>query len=80
MISSMYIMRILADIPENDLAALNRLSKEKKVSRAGLVRQAVAQYIERYGAQPGLNGFGLWKQSPVDGLQHQRRMRDEWQR
>jgi hypothetical protein len=68
------------DIPENDLAALNCLSKEKNVSRAGLVRHAIAQYLERYGPKSGSKGFGLWKESPVDALSHQRRMRNEWQR
>ena len=80
MISFLYIMRTLVDIPKNDLAALNRLSKEKKVSRAGLVRQAIAQYSDRYGSKSRSSGFGLWRQSPVDALSHQERMRDEWQR
>lgn len=73
-------MRILVDIPETALATLNCLSKEKKVSRAELARHAVSQYLERHGPESGSKGFGLWKDSPVDAVSHQRKMRNERQR
>ena len=38
-------MRTIIDLPESQLAALRELEQRKHVSRAELIRQAVAQYV-----------------------------------
>ena len=40
-------MRTLVDLPEGELEQLNVLSKSRRVSRAELIRQAVAGYLEQ---------------------------------
>jgi metal-responsive CopG/Arc/MetJ family transcriptional regulator len=78
----MYIMeddmRTLVDLPEAELEQLNVLSRARKVSRAELIRQAVAGYLEQ-----NKTGFeassGLWKKKAVDGVAYQESLRGEWE-
>ena len=74
-------MRTIIDLPDSQLAALRELEQRKKVSRAELIRQAVAQYVVRH-AETG-SAFGAWKTAgrrPADGLARQRIIRAEWDR
>jgi hypothetical protein len=72
-------MRTLVDIPDDELEELTALSRTRKVSRAELIRQAVAGFLEQNKA--GLGGsFGLWKRRGVDGLEYQKKLRREWER
>jgi metal-responsive CopG/Arc/MetJ family transcriptional regulator len=72
-------MRTLVDLPETELEQLNALSRERRVSRAELIRQAVAGYLEQN--RTGLEeSFGLWKEKAVDGVRYQERLRGEWER
>jgi len=67
------------DLPEEELEQLNLLSKARRVSRAALIRQAVAGYLEQN--KTGLeDSFGLWKKKPIDGVKYQERLRSEWER
>jgi predicted transcriptional regulator len=73
-------MRILADLPDDDIDWLDRRARETGMSRAALLREAVAAFraekqsdaIERY--------FGLWAAHGFaeDGVEHQHRVRTEW--
>ena len=71
-------MRILADIPDDDLQLLNRMSALEGVSRAELVRRAVAAALEAHRVAERVDAFGLWGDAPVDGLAYQDRVRSEW--
>lgn len=72
-------MRTLVDLPERELEQLNILSKARRVSRAELIRQAVAGYLEQNKA--GLDdSFGIWKKKAEDGVKYQERLRSEWER
>lgn len=72
-------MRMLVDLPEGELERLNDLSRSRKVSRAELIRQAVAGFLAQNPV--GLeSSFGLWKQRNVDGVAYQQKLRDEWER
>ena len=74
-------MRTIIDLPDFQIAALRELENRKKVSRAELIRQAVAQYLGLH-AETG-NAFGAWKASkrrPADALAVQKKLRDEWDR
>ena len=69
---------MLVDLPETELEQLNELSRTRKVSRAELIRQAVAGYLEknRVGLE---SSFGLWKSKAEDGVAYQERLRSEWE-
>jgi metal-responsive CopG/Arc/MetJ family transcriptional regulator len=72
-------VRTLVDIPEDELEELNALSQSRKVSRAELIRQAVAGFLAQNKA--GLeDSFGLWKSRGVDGVDYQSKLRSEWKR
>lgn len=70
-------MRFLADIPDSDVEWLNSLAAEQGVSRAELVRRAVAAYRADVSGDAIDNAFGIWKDRDDigDGLKYQRRLR-----
>lgn len=78
------IMRTIIDLPEHQVDALRRLEERKNVSRAELIRQAVAQYVVRNVEAP--EAFGAWKsraptlKRAADGVTVQRKLRAEWDR
>ena len=49
-------MRTIIDLPKSQLAALRELGKRKNVSRAQLIRQAIAQYVVHHAETE--NAFG----------------------
>jgi len=71
-------MRILVDIPENDIEMLNELSAARRVSRSELVRSAITLYLRTNGSDLTDAAFGLWAARNEDGLVYQKRMRSEW--
>ena len=84
-------MRTLIDLSEQHLAQLTRLAKTRKVSRAQVMREAVASYLE---AAPELKtrtdwvaeGFGALVETPLtidgrayaDALDYQTALRSDW--
>lgn len=70
-------MRFLADIPEADVQWLDALATEQGVSRAELVRRAVASYRADISGDAIDNAFGIWRgrDDIGDGLKYQRRLR-----
>jgi hypothetical protein len=75
-------MRVLIDIPDDDLEWLDRRAAGQGTSRAALVREAIAEFRAEQGKQGIERYFGLWKarEDIEDGLEYQRRMRGEWPR
>ena len=70
-------MRTIIEIPDTLLMGLTDLLKQKKISRAELIRRAIADYLQRHQVETDA-AFGLWKSKKVDGLEYQQRIRDEW--
>ncbi|MBJ7438226.1 MAG: ribbon-helix-helix protein, CopG family [Sphingopyxis sp.] len=70
-------MRFLADIPDDDIQWLEALAVEQGVSRAELVRRAVASYRADISGDAIDNAFGIWRDRDDigDGLKYQRRLR-----
>ena len=60
---------------------MTRLSQERKVSRAQLIRQAVEGYLQLNSGDTEA-AFGLWRKSGKreDGQALQARLRAEWDR
>ena len=73
-------MRILIDLPDEDIAWLDARARETSKSRAALVREAVSAYRQRDEKVGFEKYFGLWARcgSTVDGLAYERALRDEW--
>lgn len=71
-------MRTIVELPEQQIEALKAMSEQEGLSRAELVRRAVAEYLARHQAQPGTSAFGIWKERNKDGLRYQDELRQEW--
>ncbi len=71
-------MRTLVDLPDKHLKALSRLSKQRKTSRAAIIREAVTTYLAKELFGPDDPAFGAWKDQNIDGLEYQRKIRAEW--
>ena len=71
-------MRILVDLPDNQIHELNALAGEQGTSRTELVRRAVAAFVTEKRA-PLSEYFGLWADDfQEDPVEFQRHMRAEW--
>ncbi len=74
-------MRILADIPDDDLEKLDALAAKSKRSRAAAIRDAVKMYlIHNDDNQDWIRrGAGLWKHKTDigDAVEYQRAMRED---
>ena len=70
-------MRTLVDIPDRQIKDLTTICEAEKVSRAEVIRQAIASYLEKKRPVTG-EAFGLWKNRKVDGLAYQEQVRSEW--
>ena len=75
-------MRVLIDIPDEDIDWLDRKAGELGKSRAALVREAIADYRAEKGKRGIERFFGMWKarEDIADGLDHQRCVREDWDR
>jgi predicted transcriptional regulator len=74
-------MRILTEIPDEDLAKLDALAAKSKTSRAAAIREAVKLYLvqnddDRSWIQ---RGAGYWKgrDDIGDAVEYQRAMRED---
>jgi hypothetical protein len=70
-------MRALVDIPDRQIKELTRISKAEKVSRAEIIRQAIAAFIEMKNSGT-VEAFGLWKEREIDNVTYQEQLRSEW--
>lgn len=71
-------MRTLIDIEASQIEKLDHLAAKQKRSRAAIVREAVSAYLDRQSPGGFEESFGLWKDRDIDGLEYQRKMREEW--
>jgi predicted DNA-binding protein len=71
-------MRTLVDIKEPQLRLLDQLAKKQNRPRAALIREAVADYLEKRRVQDISSAFGLWGKRVIDGLEYQEKIRGEW--
>ena len=73
-------MRTLVDLPDRDVERLDALAREKKVSRAALIRQAVERHLDDNEDNAWIHrGAGLWKHRTDigDAVEYQRAMRED---
>ena len=76
-------MRTLVDIPDDDLALINAVTKAQSISRAEFVRRAIAQSLSTHRKaqieQARNAAFGLLAGRSIDGMDYQERIRREWE-
>ena len=72
--------RFLVDVPVDDVRKLGEIAKREGKSRAAVLREAVADYLDVCGKEGFEKYFGLWERhgSTVDGLEYERQSRGEW--
>ena len=73
-------MRMIVEIPDEQLKLMERLLEREGISRAELVRRAVEDYLQGFEAGDDCSAFGLWANNPRDGLSYQEALRSEWDR
>jgi len=71
-------MRTLINISDQTAEALAMLCKQDKSSRNELIRAAIDAYLKKRRHELLMSGFGIWKDRGIDGLEHQRKLREEW--
>ena len=71
-------MRTIVELPEQQIEALKSLSDKEGLSRAELMRRAVAEYLRLHHHENDELAFGLWKKRDEDGLDYQQQLRKEW--
>ena len=73
---------MLIDLPDDDIEWLDRKAAEAGKSRAALVREIITAYRAEAGKQGIERFFGVWSiHSDIsDGLDFQRRTREDWDR
>jgi hypothetical protein len=70
-------MRTIIDIPDEQLRPVSERCRKESISRAELVRRAIALYLE-LSRSDGKDVFGLWRDRSEDGVEYQRSLRAEW--
>lgn len=74
-------MRILTDIPDEDIEKLDAIAARGKRSRAAAIREAIKLYLAKSGDDRGWieRGYGLWadREDIADGVDYQRAMRED---
>jgi len=73
-------MRTLIDLPDEDIAGLDRLAQRRGRSRAAEVREAVRTYLRQSGDNDWIGrGFGYWRSRDDigDAVEYQRRIRED---
>jgi len=74
-------MRTIVDLPKEQIEAMDSYAKEKGISRADVVRQAVATYLPKKKKKFDFRNdpaFGSWERPKVDSVEYVRKLRAEW--
>jgi hypothetical protein len=75
--------RTIVDLPVKDLGRLDEVAAQESVSRATVLREAVAEYVVRKSKAPAvpkpLSGFGALKGYYGEAQAYQDQLRGEWE-
>ena len=71
-------MRTIVDLPDRQIEALKRMPDAVQLSRAELMRRAVAEYLARHQPMEKDEAFGVWKARKIEGVDYQELSRAEW--
>jgi predicted transcriptional regulator len=74
-------VRILTEIPDEDIQKLDAIAAKTKRSRAAAIREAVKLYLVQNGDDRSWidRGYGLWadREDIGDAVEYQRAMRED---
>ncbi|MEL2240772.1 ribbon-helix-helix domain-containing protein [Leclercia adecarboxylata] len=70
--------RILIDLSDNVIQRLDNLKQLRNQPRAELLREAIEQYLDQQSSSVIRDALGLWGNEQEDGLEYERKLRDEW--
>ena len=70
-------MRTIVDLPEVERSQLDALCRQRGLSRAEALRQALRLWLEQQKPSHG-EVFGLWRDRPESALELQQALRQEW--
>ena len=71
-------MRTIIELPDEQVRQLADVCRREGVSRAEVIRRAIASYLDARHAGERDDAFGIWRDRNVDGLGYERRLRREW--
>ena len=71
-------MRITINLADDQARRLAEVCRREGVSRAEAIRRAVADYLDARCPREREDVFGLWRNRRIDGLEYERRRRNEW--
>ena len=70
--------RILIDLSDDVIQRLDNLKQLRNQPRAELLREAIEQYLDRQSSSVIRDALGLWGNQQEDGLEYERKLREEW--
>lgn len=70
--------RILLDLSDEAIRRLDHLKQQRNLPRAELLREAIEQYLDRQTQDVIQRAQGLWGEGVEDGLEYERKLREEW--
>ncbi|EUM07139.1 MULTISPECIES: CopG family ribbon-helix-helix protein [Enterobacter] len=70
--------RILIDLSDDVIQRLDNLKQLRNRPRAELLREAIEQYLDRQSSSVIRDALGLWGNQQEDGLEYERKLREEW--
>ena len=70
--------RILIDLSDDVIQRLDNLKQLRNRPRAELLREAIALYLDQQNSSVIREALGLWGNQQEDGLEYERKLREEW--
>lgn len=72
-------MRTIIELPNDLLKTLDQVAKGHSLSRAEVIRRAIALYLKQEApAMEQEDAFGLWRGRDLDALAYEDSLRAEW--
>ena len=70
--------RILIDLSDDVIQRLDNLKQLRNRPRAELLREDIEQYLDQQSSSVIRDALGLWGNQQEDGLEYERKLREEW--
>ena len=71
--------RILIDLSDDVIQRLDNLKQLRNRPRAELLREAIELYLDQQNSSVIREALGLWGNQQEDGLEYERKLREEWE-
>ncbi|HBI7614133.1 CopG family transcriptional regulator [Escherichia coli] len=77
-LAGMDMGRILLELSDEAIKRLDDLEVQRNLPRADLLREAIEQYLENQSQTAISSALGIWQGCEEDGVEYQRKLREEW--